>query len=130
MAIVSVRPRFLGVLIVAVCPAACGISNPMCSLEIEPAVGVFVVDAATQASIADSAYGAVHDGAYVDSLRPSGVDTNGVPVSFRAADERPGVYTIDVLRPGYRPWSKAGVEVQRNVCHVQTVVLTASMDRL
>jgi len=122
--------RAFTVLIASAFTAGCGISNPMCTQSIEPAIGVFVVDSVTWAPIADSAFGAVHDGTYVDSLRPAAYDSTGTPVAFAAADERPGVYTVDVLRPGYRPWSQTDVQVTSDGCHVRTVLLTASMVHL
>lgn len=103
----------------------------ICTASIEPGIVVRVIDAATRHPIGDRAVGTVKDGTYVDSLVPYGSSgMTGQLVSLRAADERPGTYTVYVERPGYQAWSLSGVEVERGECHVRTVQVDAPLERL
>ena len=89
-------------------------------------ITVNVRDSASGASLG-GARGAVHDGAYVDSLRPyasAGYDVSNVS-QFSAAGERAGTYTVEVVRAGYRPFSLAGVVVTSDACHVHPQSVTA-----
>lgn len=123
----SVSAVVTGTVGVAVLAAACAGSPTLCSLGIEPAIRVTVVDSASGVVIAGLARGAVHDGAFVDSLRPGGADGQGTVTELVAADERPGTYRVDVVAPGYRSWSRTGVRVPEGSCHVQTAELTARL---
>lgn len=67
-----------------------------CPTDVTPAIVVEIRDARTGTPLANGAKGAVHDGAYVDSLSPYegiGSEPNTL-VSRRAADERPGTYAV------------------------------------
>jgi hypothetical protein len=106
-----------------------GCHNPFggayaCPAVINPAVVVEIRDAQTQAPLANDARGAVHDGAYVDSLVPfEGTGSGAGPLllfSRRAADERPGSYSVEVNHPGYRAWTMSGVRVFTGQCGVKT----------
>lgn len=112
---------------VAALTIACAGSPTLCTLGIEPAVRVTVVDSVSGVVIAGLARGAVHDGAFVDSLRPGGADGQGVVTELVAADERPGTYRIEVRAPGYALWVRTGVQVPAGECHVQTAELTARL---
>jgi hypothetical protein len=105
--------------------AGCGEYTGPCTLTIDPAIVVAIRHANTGAPLADSATGVVIDGAYSDSLRLSG--GNGAWLTRRAADERPGVYTVFVSRPGFRNWSTSGVRARGGDCHVRTVWLDAAL---
>jgi hypothetical protein len=86
-------------------------------------VVVEIHDGFDGAPLAQNARGAVHDGAFVDSLRPYGSVANGTLVSRAAADERAGEYQIRVEHDGYLPF-EGGALVRGNDCHVQTVNLS------
>jgi len=98
-----------------------------CTLNIVPGVVVKVYDAATGLPTAAGARGSVTDGAYTDSLRGAGMTAEGTLESLAGADERPGLYTVQVHKAGYVDWSRSGVLVRQGTCHVQTVVLTANL---
>jgi hypothetical protein len=122
------------VIIVTVVSLA-GCSNPgaryYCPAVVTPAVVVEIRDAATGAPLANGAKGAVHDGAYVDSLTPYegiGPDPNTL-ISLRAADERPGNYAIEITHAGYRTWTVAGVRAVDGACGVITRRISASLAR-
>lgn len=99
---------------------------------ISPAIVVEIRDARTGAPLANDARGAVHDGAYVDSLTPyEGTGTGAGPLvlfSRRAADERPGNYSVEVNHPGYRAWTLAGVRAIAGKCGVKTRRISASLE--
>lgn len=99
-----------------------------CSAEARPGIAVTAVDARSGAALGDftvvlhpEAPGA---GAPEDSSRaapaPSAV--------WYGASERAGRFALRVTRAGYRAWDTAGVVVTRDVCHVQTVRLTAPLE--
>ena len=105
-------------------------SGVACTASVEPAIVVEIRDARTGAALAARARGVVRDGAYSDSLRPhegSGPDVGDL-YSCRAADERPGTYTVEIQHPDYRAWTAAGVRVGRDECHVRTRRLRASLE--
>lgn len=103
----------------------CGGTEPnSCLAGLAPGVVVEVRDAFDGASLAATARGAVHEGAYVDSLRPYGFLGNGALISLSAADERAGTYTVTVEHDGYAAVSRSGVQVRPGVCHVVTAYLS------
>ena len=114
-----------------------GCENPfagdyLCPDDRSPAIEVEIRDARTGAPVAQDARGAVHDGAYIDSLKPSG-GTGPDPfvlVSRSAAEERPGTYLVEVTHAGYQPWTMGGVRVGAGRCGVRTRRLTASLEPL
>ncbi|HKV51834.1 MAG TPA: hypothetical protein VJO52_11595 [Gemmatimonadaceae bacterium] len=113
-------------LIGAVAIAACrsdSTTSAGCSPEaLRPAIVVEVV-AASGPAPNDSTRGAVHDGDYVDSLRP--IQAVGNIQSLGAALNRPGTYNIMIEHAGYEPWEKDDVVVAGTACgiaHSVTVV--------
>lgn len=86
---------------------------------------VFVKDSVTNAGIASGASLVVSEGIFKDSFAwPAGrQDLNDFPLA--AAGERAGTYQVTVSKPGYATWVQSNVRVTRNVCHVNTVTLTA-----
>ena len=48
---------------------------------------------------------------------------------LRGAYERAGSYSVLVLKDGYVPWSRSGVRVFEDKCHVITVSLEARLER-
>jgi hypothetical protein len=112
-----------------------GCHNPFaggysCPAVVNPAIVVEIRDARTDAPVANGARGAVHEGAYVDSLTPyEGFGTAPFTlVSRRAADERPGTYSVEVNHPGYRAWNVAGVRAVSGQCGVETRRLSAALE--
>jgi hypothetical protein len=123
----TLRCRVFAVYALAFGMAACSsaASPVVCTANFAPAIVVEVRDGAGQPA-ADGARGAVHDGAYVDSLRPNVWD-GGQLLGFRAAYERAGTYTVTVEKPGYQSWQVDGVRVTRDECHVRTQRLVATL---
>jgi hypothetical protein len=114
-----------------------GCHNPFaggysCPAVISPAIVVEIRDARTGAPLANDARGAVREGAYVDSLTPyEGTAAGAGPLVFfsrRAADERPGNYSVEVNHAGYRAWTLAGVRAVSGQCGVKTRRVSASLE--
>ena len=101
------------------CSACSGRDLVICTTNFAPAVVVEIHDSTTGVPLAQGARGAVQEGTFIDSLRPR------TSTSLQAAGERPGTYTVTVVHPGYVPWLRTDVQVQRGECHVQTVTLQA-----
>jgi hypothetical protein len=72
------------------------------------------------------------DGAFAEVLAPGpGIPNTGVPDSYFGVADRPGTYTVQVTAVGYRPWQRDSVVAAPEPgCHVQTVGLTALLERL
>ncbi len=126
------KARFLVVFTVV---TLTGCKNPfggpdLCPAVVNPAIVVEIRDAGTGAPLANGARGAVHDGAYVDSLTPYESTGPGIEtlVSLSGAHGRSGTYAIEVNRAGYRPWTAAGVRVVEESCGVRTRRVSASLE--
>ena len=112
-----------------------GCNNPFaggysCPAVVTPAIVVEIRDARTGVPLANAARGAVHEGAYVDSLTPyeaNASDANSL-FSRRAADERPGTYSVEVVHAGYRAWTVSGVRAVAGTCGVRTRRISASLE--
>jgi hypothetical protein len=104
----------------------------LCTDELVPGICVSVVDAASGQPVACSACGWVIENAYSEALE--GFCHPSLPDSVQdsrlyGAWERAGVYTVFIVKPGYRSWSRSGVEVTEDECHVHTVFLEACLER-
>lgn len=100
-----------------------------CLLRITPGLVVEIHDARSGRPIADSAIAVARSGSYVDTMRVGGIERDGSVRNRQGASERPGVYTVDVRRPGYRAWQASSVAVEQGPCHVKTVVIQAGLER-
>lgn len=100
---------------------ACALVDPtVCTDDFRHGLIVEAVQATNGAPVS-GARGAVHDGAYVDSLDEYS------PGIFSAAGERGGIYSVEVVHPGYVTWTKDGVWVREDECHVKTITLRAEL---
>jgi hypothetical protein len=113
---------FAGVAVLAGCNL---ITGPTCSLEARPALTVDVRDSTTNAPAGRGARIIARDGAFADTVLVPTDDAELFP--YPLAHERAGTYTVTVERDGYRPWSRSGVRVTKDECHVRTVALTARL---
>jgi hypothetical protein len=105
--------------------ACSGSTSPVCTQEIRPGLAVYVENSITGVGIASGASLVAQEGAYKDSVAaPDGrPDIDASPLL--AAAERAGTYQVTVTKTGYTPWTQSNVRVTANVCHVNTVTLTA-----
>lgn len=88
-------------------------------------IQVKIRDASTGAPAAYGAVAIAQDQSYTDTRRPF-FDSLTVAGVF----ERPGVYTVEVRKTGYRDWQQANVVVTSDECHVRTVTFEARLERL
>jgi hypothetical protein len=121
----------IGGLLVTLGLSGCA-TGPICTDDIKPAIEVTVQDAVSGSYLAVVPRGVVRDGAFQDSLRVWGSTAESPPrvVILAAADERRGVYSVQLEAEGYQPWDTAGVQVSRDDCHVHTAMFTANVEPL
>ncbi len=115
--------------ILAILFAACETYEPSinCTAIAVPAIAVAVMDSVTGASAADGARVYVRDGAFVDTLSAPPIIVPGEPNYFSGPFERPGTYVVTVEKIGYKMWSRSGITVTEDECHVITVTLAAEL---
>lgn len=113
--------------------AGCGpLTSVACTADFRYGLNVTVVDSVTNAPPA-SALLVARTGTVVDSVgpvAPQPLVLNGPPtLQLAAAGERPGTYDLTVRAPGYREWTRTGVKVTADECHVRGIALTARLQR-
>jgi hypothetical protein len=98
------------------------ISGPeACTRESRPAIVLEIRDLVTGQRVGDGASITVTDGTFeAHPVFPA--DFVG---PFPLVHEREGIYTVEVSRADYQPWTRSGVIVPRDRCHVRTAQLTA-----
>jgi hypothetical protein len=84
---------------------------------------VDVRDSVTNAAVGRGSRIIARDGAYADTAEI----TNMFDGPYGVAYERQGTYAVTVEQQGYRTWSRSGVRVLREECHVRTVSITARL---
>lgn len=113
----------LGVLALAGCDRA---TQPVaCTPSIERGLFVTVVDDVTGAP-PSSATLVAQSGEYVDSAGPV-APLPGSLLVLSAVPERAGTYDLTVRSPGYPAWTRTGVQVTADQCHVRRVDVTARL---
>ena len=121
------RKSVVGCYSILISALGCSASlSPVCTQEARPAVAVYVKDSVTNAGTASGASLVVREGSYEDSVAaPVGMDNS----PLGAAVERAGTYQVTVTKTGYATWVKSNVRVTKDLCHVNTVTLTALLQR-
>jgi hypothetical protein len=112
---------------VTACSAAS--TSPICTQELRPALMVYVKDSLTNTGTASGASLVARDGTFKDSVAFPGARSDLDNLNLNAAEERAGTYVVTVSKPGYATWIKSNVRVTKNECHVNTVQLTALLQR-
>jgi hypothetical protein len=77
-----------------------------------------VRDSVTQVPAGHGAIATVQDGSYQETLFYLGSVSSFDSLTFSGAIERAGTYSIRVNKAGYHSWTRAGVTVTRDECHV------------
>ncbi len=109
-------------------------SGPMaCTEELVPGVAIRVFDAESGLPAACGATGYLVSDSYSEELVSA--STCSLPDSLqdpelRGAFERPGLYSVVLIKEGYRRWSRSGIIVRQGVCHVSEVKLEARLSRV
>lgn len=107
-------------------PACSAVLDPVyCTTDFRFGLAVQVQDSVTGAWIGSGATLVARDGAYVDSV--TGPVGRPEDAALAAAGERAGTYDLVVRHEGYLPWSRTGVKVEGDECHVHPVTLLARM---
>ena len=118
------RVTILATLGLALLTGACRSPLVACNLNLVYGLTIVVTDSATGTPLTGAAtIVEVRDGAYVDTLPDFGNEYSG-------AGERPGTYSVTVQRLGYRVWSRDGIRVREDECHVIPVRVTARLQAL
>jgi hypothetical protein len=105
-------------------------SGGVCTEEARPALMVAIADSVTGATSGfTNVIVAARDGAFADSVAQATYPASPFNGPIALAYERRGTFTVTVRADGYVPWSRAGVVVSGDRCHVATVSLTARMAR-
>jgi hypothetical protein len=114
---------------------ACGYldkpSGPyFCTTEARAAVSLVIVDSLTNKGDAlTGLWARAVDGTYRDSSVMTFSDQSLQAMRMALAYERQGTYTVTVHATGYQDWTKSGVLVTADQCHVNGVSLTAKLVR-
>lgn len=95
-----------------------------CTTDFRYGVVVEVRDSVTGAPAAAGARLVVRDGAYADTSDQLPFTE---PLMLQAAGERGGRYDLTVQKPDYRDWTRTGVRVWEDGCHVIPVRLEARL---
>lgn len=98
----------------------CFLVPESCTAEFVYGLHVAVRDSLTSAPAAPGAVVIAQERAWFDTL-----DSFGDSLYFIGAGERAGRYTVTVSKPGYRVWTRSGVLVEEEGCHVETVSIEA-----
>lgn len=121
----SWRRAAIGAALLAAATGCNVVIGPTCTLEARPGLLLVIHDAATGAPAVRGAHVVVRDGSFEEAAQIS-VSYDG-PLGF--AQERAGTYAVTVTQEGYRPWTRGGVRVERDRCHVRTVTLDVALQR-
>lgn len=109
------------------CDQLVGPMTRVCTAIAMPAIAVEVRDASTDAPVGPGARIVASSGRFADTVHvPANSNYQG---AYGLASERAGVYTVTVEQQGYQPWSRAGIRVVADECHVKTVSVIARLQR-
>ena len=115
---------------------ACGNENHaegiVCTTVMEPGIVVEVRDAISDAPIAEHAIVVISDGDYQETLTVNAFEDpdSSSAYSLAGAYERAGVYDIELSLSGYESWTRAQVQVEPGICHVNTVKFTVRLSAI
>ena len=90
-----------------------------CTTEARFGMRAFLRDSVTGVAYAESAVVIAREGAFADTLRNYGLTPNDSV--WLGLAERPGTFRLDVTAQGYRPWSRNGLVVEDEGCHVRGI---------
>ena len=114
----------VGVLTVVGCSASVT-DGTVCTLEARAGITVDVRDSVSNALVGRGSRIIAREGAVADT-------STDTPVSdgpFSLVYERAGTYALSVTQTGYQPWTRAGVQVTKGTCHVNSVAVTARLQK-
>ena len=119
--------RILALLTVAAAAMRGCITGTVCTTQLVYGINITVVDSATGSPPSEATLLAT-SGTYTDSVGPRGPYPTTPPVlMLSTAGERAGNYSVTVRSPGYRDWTRTGIRVTADECHVKPVIQTARL---
>jgi hypothetical protein len=122
--------RHVSVLVVFIV-AGCDLTEPICTADFRYGLSVAVGDSITRVTPDASILVVATDGFFTDSARIQ-ANVTGAPRGLGGvalAGERSGRFDLRVTAPDYRPWTRQGIVVGRDECHVQGVTVEAWLQR-
>ena len=102
-------------------------SNFACTDEARAGIVVTVLDSASGTAAGKDARIVATAGTFVDSV--PGMWTASSDGPFALAREHAGTYTLTVNKTGFLDWTRSGIVVTADQCHVKTVQVTAKLQR-
>ena len=97
----------------------------VCTSSRGAGISVDVRDSVTNALVGQGSIIIASDGIVADTS----VYTPFGPGPYPVAYEFPGTLTLTVTQNGYQPWTKAGIVVTSDGCHVKVVSVTARLQK-
>lgn len=94
-----------------------------CTLVLVQGLNVTVRDSVTGIPAGRQATVVAQDGSYSETLQFLGNIIVTDSLTFMGAGERAGTYRITVTKAGYQTWTRNGILVVRDVCHVHPVAM-------
>lgn len=92
-------------------------------------IGVAVVDSLSNVSLVNGATVLVQDGTFSDSASVAGDSSLTFSPRIWLVADRPGSYAIGVRHAGYGEWTRTGVRVVKDGCHVKAALVDARLVR-
>ncbi len=120
------------IVLLAFATASCDVFAPdrACPAIAIPGINVSPVDSVTNAAVPITDVMVIAtDGVYADTVSAADFAPGSTVPSVGLAYERRGTYTLKVVAAQYRDWVKSGIRVEGDQCHVNTVSVTARLQR-
>jgi hypothetical protein len=100
----------------------------VCTVGAHPAIVLTVEDSVTgQSGPMTSLNIRISTGALFDTAFVNFISAGAPLFVLPLALERAGLYDLAVTADGYKPWSRSGIPVTGDICHVVTVPITARL---
>lgn len=100
-----------------------------CPAVIPPALVITIIDQETSEPISCAVSIEIEDTNYLEELSNPDSVTCDNNLSLSGAHDRDGIYNVHVYKEGYLDWSKYNIEVTTGKCGVNTIHITALLER-
>ncbi len=122
---VSTVAALVAILALAACKP---LTSTICSTEARPSLRVSLADSITgQIGPFRNVTMVAVDGAYKDSVFVGNIPANPTLNVYPLATEHAGTLTLTITADGYHTWTKSGLFVDHDECHVFPVSLGARL---
>jgi len=113
------------ILFVALIAPVLGCDPYTCSTDVLFGITLYVRDSVTNAMVGRESLVILQSGTVADSVRETSFNDG----PYGLAPEQAGTFTVTVEKAGYQRWSKSGVQVTKQDCHVVGVSVPALLQR-